>query len=89
MLADRPVQIDNDNAPGGCVACHHRLRHAPDRMGWDKGATLFAPLHTRWLGSRVPFGSCFLSCRERTGVRNFSHPAKLVPAKTLAYSEIP
>jgi hypothetical protein len=56
MLADCPVQIDNDNSPGGCVACHPRLPHAPDRMGWDKGAILFAPLHTHWLGIRIPWG---------------------------------
>ena len=82
MLTDRPVQIDNDDPPGRCVVRHHRSRHAPNRTGWNKGATLFAPLHTRWLGVRVPFGSCSLSHRERPGVRGFSHLAKLIPTKT-------
>jgi hypothetical protein len=82
MLTNRPVQIDNDHSPGGCVACHHRLRRVPDRTGWDKGATIRTPLHTRWLGIRVPFASCFFAHQQRAEVRGLSYPAQLGPAQT-------
>jgi hypothetical protein len=60
MLANRPVQINNDNASGGCVACHHRLRHAPNRTGWDKGTTApEAVCHTnRETSSNRPCEAC-------------------------------
>jgi len=60
MLANRPVQIDNDNSSGGCVACHHRLRHVPNRTGWDKSATTLKAAHhtNRKISSTHPCEAC-------------------------------